>query len=69
MVDVYLSSVSNKMNSIIKVLTMISTIFIGMNFKKNFPEIDSEYGYPGVWSVMILITGGMILYFRKKKWL
>jgi len=78
MVDVYLSSISNKMNSIIKVLTMISTIFIpltfivgvyGMNFKKNFPEIDSEYGYPGVWTVMILITVGMIVYFRKKKWL
>ncbi|MBX9851997.1 MAG: magnesium/cobalt transporter CorA [Cytophagaceae bacterium] len=77
MLDIYLSSVSNKMNQVMKVLTVISTIFIpltfiagvyGMNFRKNFPELDWEYGYPFVWGVMIAVAGAMVLYFRKKKW-
>lgn len=77
MVDMYLSSASNKMNSIIKVLTIISTIFIpltfivgvyGMNFKF-FPELEWEYGYFIIWGIMILIAGGMLLFFRKKRWL
>jgi len=77
MLDVYLSSLSNKMNEVMKVLTIIATIFIpltfiagiyGMNFK-DMPELEWPYGYPMVWVVMILIGIVMLMYFRKKKWL
>jgi magnesium transporter len=77
MLDIYLSSVSNKMNEIMKVLTVIGTIFIpltfivgifGMNFKY-FPGLDWTYGYPVVWGVMIVIAFIMILFFRRMDWL
>lgn len=77
MLDIYLSSISNKMNSVIKVLTMISTIFIpltfivgvyGMNFEY-FPELKYKYSYFAVWGVMLGIALAMLFYFRKKKWL
>ncbi len=77
MMDIYLSSLSNKMNEVMKVLTIISTIFIpvtfvvgvyGMNFDF-MPELHSKYGYVGVWIVMLVIMVTLILYFRKKKWL
>jgi magnesium transporter len=77
MLDIYLSSISNRMNEIMKVLTIIGTIFIpltfvagvyGMNFKY-MPELDWRMAYPTVWGVMIVITIVMILYFRRKKWL
>jgi magnesium transporter len=77
MVDIYLSSVSNKMNEVMKVLTIIATIFIpltfiagiyGMNFKY-MPELEWRWGYFGVWMVMVVIISGMIIYFRKKRWL
>lgn len=77
MTDLYLSSVSNRMNSVIKVLTIIATIFIpltfiagvyGMNFE-NMPELEWRYGYLGVWIVMITVFVGMIVYFKKKDWL
>jgi magnesium transporter len=77
MLDIYLSSVSNKMNEIMKVLTIIGTIFIpltfivgifGMNFKY-FPGLDWIYSYPAVWTVMIGIASIMILFFRKMNWL
>ena len=77
MMDIYLSSVSNKMNEIMKVLTIITTIFVpvtfiagiyGMNFEY-MPELHSKWGYPATWAVMILIMGSLIIYFRKKKWL
>lgn len=77
MLDIYLSSISNKMNSVIKVLTMISTIFIpltfivgvyGMNFDY-MPELKWKYSYFVVWGVMAAIAGGMMIYFRKKRWL
>jgi magnesium transporter len=77
MLDIYLSSVSNKMNEVMKVLTIIATIFIpltfitgiyGMNFKY-MPELVWRWGYPMVWLVMIGIGVTMLLYFRKKKWL
>ena len=76
MMDLYLSSISNKMNNIMKVLTIISTIFIpltfivglyGMNFKY-MPELDLRYGYLGVIIVMVVIAIFMILYFKRKKW-
>jgi magnesium transporter len=64
------------MNEVMKVLTIISTIFIpltfivgvyGMNFKY-MPELDSKYGYYIIWAVMLTTALGMISYFRKKKW-
>jgi magnesium transporter len=77
MVDTYLSSVSNRMNEIMKVLTIIATIFIpmtfiagvyGMNFEK-MPELKTAWGYPAVWAVMLVAAGLMLLYFRRKKWI
>jgi magnesium transporter len=77
MLDIYLSSVSNRMNEVMKVLTIIATIFIpltlvtgiyGMNFKY-MPELDSPWGYPMVYAVMLAISGVMLVYFRRKKWL
>lgn len=75
--DFYMSTVSNRMNEVIKTLTIMSTIFIpltflvgvyGMNFTY-MPEIDQPYAYPIVWIVMILIALGMLIYFKLKKWL
>ncbi|UOB17630.1 magnesium/cobalt transporter CorA [Abyssalbus ytuae] len=77
LMDMYMSSVSNKMNNIMKVLTIIATIFIpltfivgvyGMNFE-NMPELHYKNGYYTVWGIMILIFIGMIFYFKRKKWL
>jgi len=77
MLDVYLSSVSNRMNEVMKVLTIIATIFIpltfiagiyGMNFKY-IPELEWHWGYFTVILGMVIIGFGMVLYFRNKKWL
>jgi len=77
MLDIYLSSISNRMNAVMKVLTIIATIFIpltflagiyGMNFKY-MPELDWRWSYPIVWIVMIAIAIVMLQYFRRKKWL
>ncbi len=77
MLDIYLSSISNKMNTIMQVLTIIATIFIpltfvagiyGMNFEV-MPELKWKYGYAAVWAVMLTIAVVMVLYFRRKKWL
>jgi len=77
MLDIYLSSVNNRMNEIMKVLTIISTIFIpltfitglyGMNFKY-MPELSLKWGYPAVISIMIITVTGLIIYFKRKKWL
>jgi len=77
MLDLYLSSVSNKMNDIMKVLTIISTIFIplsflagfyGMNFKY-MPELASPFAYPLLIIIMVLAAGSMIAFFRYKKWI
>jgi len=77
MLDIYLSSMSNRLNSIMKVLTIIATIFMpltfitslyGMNFK-HMPELQWEYGYYGVIGVMLVIALSMIEYFRRKHWL
>jgi magnesium transporter len=77
MIDMYMSSISNKMNEVMKVLTIIATIFIpltfiagvyGMNFE-NFPELKWPYGYLYFWIVMIAISLTMLLFFRRKKWL
>jgi magnesium transporter len=77
MVDLYLSSVSNRMNEVMKVLTIIATIFIplsfiagvyGMNFQ-HMPELAWRWGYIGALGVMAAVAGGMLLYFRKREWL
>lgn len=81
--DVYLSSVSQRMNEIMKVLTIISTIFIpltfiagvyGMNFDRqssplNMPELAWYFGYPLCLLLMLIIAIGMVLFFRRKGWL
>lgn len=77
LLEIYLSTVSNRMNEIMKVLTIIATIFIpitfiagvyGMNFE-NIPELKWRWGYPLVWGVMVAVIAVMLGYFRKKKWL
>jgi magnesium transporter len=77
MLDIYLSSVSNRMNEVMKVLTIIATIFIpltliagiyGMNFQY-MPELGWRWGYPMVWLIMLVIGALMLVYFRRKKWL
>jgi len=75
--DIYLSSVSNRLNAVMKVLTIIATIFMpltfivgvyGMNFKY-LPELEWKWGYPLIWLVMIGIGVTMLIYFKRKKWL
>jgi len=77
MLDLYLSSISNRMNEVMKVLTIIATIFIpltfiagiyGMNFKY-MPELEFIWGYPAVWFVVIVIALIMFVFFRRKEWI
>lgn len=77
MLDIYLSSISNRMNAVMKVLTIIATIFIpltfiagiyGMNFKY-MPELEWKFGYGAVLIIMVVVATIMLMYFRKKKWL
>jgi magnesium transporter len=77
MLDIYLSSISNRMNEVMKVLTIMATIFIpltfiagvyGMNFKY-IPELEWHWGYPVILFVMVAIGILMVIYFRRKKWL
>ena len=75
--DAYLSVVSNRMNEVMKVLTIIATIFIpttfvagiyGMNFEW-MPELKAWWAYPVVLGVMAVIAAGMLVYFRRKRWI
>ncbi len=75
--DLYLSEISYRMNNIMQLLTIISTIFIpltflvgvyGMNFQ-HMPELTWQYGYFLVWGIMIIIAIMMLIYFRRRKWL
>ncbi len=77
LVDTYLSAASNRMNNVMRVLTIIATIFIpltfvvgvyGMNFH-TMPELAWKWGYPTVWAVMLILAGVMLYIFKKKKWL
>jgi magnesium transporter len=77
MVDLYLSSVSNRMNEVMKVLTIIATIFIplgfiaglyGMNFQ-DMPELHWRLGYPAALLLMATVAGGMLYYFRRNRWI
>lgn len=81
--DMYMSGLSNRMNEVMKVLTIIATIFMpltfvagiyGMNFNPeasplNMPELNFYYGYPAAWIVMIILAIIMAFYFRRKGWL
>jgi magnesium transporter len=75
--DIYLSTNANKMNEVMKVLTIMSSIFIpvtfiagvyGMNFE-NMPELKTQYGYYFIWGVMISIITGLLIYFKRRKWM
>lgn len=76
MMDIYLSSISNKTNDTMKILTIFSSIFIpltflagvyGMNFK-NLPELDFSFGYTAFWGISIVIAVIMLMFFHRKKW-
>lgn len=77
LMDMYMTGLSNKMNEVMKVLTIIATIFIpitfiagvyGMNFE-HMPELQHQWAYPAVWIIMVLVALVMIMYFKRKKWL
>jgi len=77
LLDLYISSVSNKMNEVMKVLTIIATIFIpltfiagvyGMNFRY-MPELEWRFGYPLALLIMLIIGAGMVIYVKKRRWL
>jgi magnesium transporter len=76
MIDIYLSSVSNRMNDIMKVLTVIATVFIpltfvssvyGMNFDY-MPELRWRWGYPAILTLMAIVGVSMFMYFKKRRW-
>jgi magnesium transporter len=83
LLDIYLSSINNRLNEVMRVLTVIATFFMpltffagvyGMNFHTekspyNMPELAWYYGYPFFWSVCIVVTVIMLVYFRRKKWI
>ena len=80
--DIYLSAISNKMNEVMKLLTVISSIFIpltfiagiyGMNFDPsispfNMPELEWYWGYPFCWALMLITAGSLVYYFWRKGW-
>ena len=76
LLDIHMNAMNNRMNEVMKVLTVISTIFIpltfivgvyGMNFK-HMPGLDWKYGYVTIWGIMGLVVIGMLAFFRYKKW-
>ena len=84
MLEVYLSSFSNRLNESMRLLTVIATIFIpltfivgvyGMNFGNNaeswwaMPELRWDYGYPFIWLLMIAIAGLMLYLFKRNRWM
>lgn len=84
MLEVYISSVSNRLNESMRLLTIIATLFIpltfivgvyGMNFGNNteswwaMPELRWAYGYPSVWLIMILVVGLMLYFFKRNRWM
>lgn len=77
LLDIYLSTISNRTNEVMKVLTIIATLFMpltfiaglyGMNFRY-MPELDWHWGYPAVLLLMLAVAGGMLKFFRKKNWI
>ena len=77
LMEMYMTSVSNKMNEVMKVLTIMASIFIpltfiagiyGMNFE-HMPELHWRYGYSVVLGIMLLILVGMLIFFKRKRWI
>jgi magnesium transporter len=77
MMDIYLSSVNNKMSETMKVLTVFASIFIpltfiagvyGMNFDY-MPELKMRWAYPALWCFFISTSVSLIIYFKRKKWI
>lgn len=77
LLDIYISSVNNRMNEVMKVLTVFASIFIpltflvgiyGMNFEY-MPELKWRWAYPGLWLAFIIIPTVLVIYFKRKKWL
>ena len=77
LMDMYMTTISNKMNEVMKVLTIMASIFIpltfmagiyGMNFEY-IPELQMKYGYFYLWGAMITVFVGLVWYFKRKKWL
>jgi magnesium transporter len=77
LMDVYLSAASNRLNEVMKTLTLVSTVFIpltfivgvyGMNFDW-MPELRWRFGYPLIWAIMAAIGAVILLWFRRKRWL
>lgn len=77
LMNTYLSSIANRTNEVMKVLTIMASIFIpltfmagiyGMNFE-HMPELHVEYAYPLVWGTMLLVAGGMLIFFWRKGWI
>lgn len=75
--DLHMTSISNRMNEIMKVLTIIGTIFIpltfiagiyGMNFEY-MPELSWPWAYPAVWIVMVGVAGALLFFFRRREWI
>ncbi|MFH1279036.1 MAG: magnesium/cobalt transporter CorA [Candidatus Eisenbacteria bacterium] len=75
--DLYLSGISNRMNEVMKVLTIAATIFVpltffagiyGMNFDF-IPELHYKWAYPAFWGVMLVMGGGMVVFFKRRGWL
>ncbi len=76
-IETHLALVNNRMNEIMKILTIMSSIFIplsfiagiyGMNFEY-MPELSWRWGYPMIWLVFILVGGGLLMFFRRRKWI
>ena len=74
--NLYMSAMSNKMNEVMKVLTIFASIFIpltflagiyGMNFEI-MPELKWKYGYLAVWGIMLMVVILLLIYFKRKKW-
>jgi magnesium transporter len=82
LLEMYIAGVSNRLNDIMRVLTVISTLFIpltfitgiyGMNFDNpqspwSMPELRWYYGYPFVWLVIIATVIGLLIFFKRRKW-
>jgi magnesium transporter len=76
-IETHLALVNNRMNEVMKILTIMSSIFIplsfiagiyGMNFEY-MPELAWRWGYPMIWLVFITVGGGLLLFFRRRKWI
>jgi len=76
LINTYLSVISNRMNEVMKTLTIVASIFVpltfmagiyGMNFE-NMPELGKQWAYPALLVLMALTAGGMVLYFWRKGW-